>query len=74
MTLLPVWASLLGGWHRDVTVEGFLLFKVKDHASSPVISKVRWMGQRASAIYSKDLAKGHTKTLFNPHDRPAKQL
>ena len=56
MTLLPVWASLLGGWHRDVTVEGFLLFKVKDHASSPVISKVRWMGQRASAIYSKDLA------------------
>lgn len=74
MTLFRVWASLLGGWHRDVAVEGFLLFKVKDHASSPVISKVRRTGQRASAIYAKDPARGHTKTLFNKHDRPAKQL
>lgn len=41
-----------------------ILFKVKDHVHSLVISKVRLKGKRASAIYSERTRPGVTPTLF----------
>lgn len=52
-----------------------ILFKVKDHVHSLVISEVRLKGKRASAYTLEEPGQGSQhSSLFHPHDRPARQL